>query len=199
MKFKSCRKCKENKPAAEFSKSSRNKDGLISYCKSCDSKASKKWYRNNKQRNKERSQRWLEENKEKFNRYRKNWEQENKEARRNYQADWYQKHKDVTAASQKKWWAANPDKRKLYKHRYYGKLRNQLGHVSSDIIEKLFKEQDGLCYYCRKKPKEEWHLEHMFPVSRGGFHDDRNLCLSCPRCNLRKHTKTAEEFLALSE
>ncbi len=194
MRSKECRRCKETKSAEEFSKSSRNKDGLISYCKECDSKYGKDWYARNKESNKQRSLKWAKENKEKFKEYQKKWDEENKEVRRRYQAKWYQENKKKVSANQKTWWDKNPDKRKLYKHKYYGKLRDQLGEVSSDIIEKLRIEQDNLCYYCDKK-LDSWHLEHMVPVSRGGLHDDSNLCLSCPSCNLRKQTKTAEKFI----
>jgi 5-methylcytosine-specific restriction endonuclease McrA len=33
------------------------------------------------------------------------------------------------------------------------------------------------------------------PVSRGGTHARENLCCACPTCNLRKGTRTEEEFL----
>ncbi len=198
MKYKNCRKCKEDKSVAEFSKSARNKDGLRSYCKACDSKVSKRWYSNNKQSNKERSQRWLAENKEVFREYQKSWEEENKKSRRNYHASWYQNNKERISRNHKEWWNNNPHKRRLYKNKYYGKIRNQGGEVSPDIIEKLFLIQNNLCYYCEGF-LEEFHLEHMVPISRGGLHDDNNLCLSCPPCNLKKHTKTAEEFMADKE
>ncbi len=36
----------------------------------------------------------------------------------------------------------------------------------------------------------------MVPLSRGGTNGRENLCLSCPDCNLRKGTKTVNEFLS---
>lgn len=194
MRYKTCRKCKIKKNSCEFGKASRNKDGLRSHCKQCDNEANKLWYAKNTERNKQRSVKWIKANKEKFREYRERWEEENKERRRKYLSEWYQKNKESLSIRQKEWWNANPDKRKLYKHRYYGKMKEQLGEVSSDIVERLFIEQRGLCYYCGID-LEEWHLEHMIPISRGGLHDDRNLCISCPTCNLRKQNKTAEEFI----
>lgn len=49
------------------------------------------------------------------------------------------------------------------------------------------------CVYCGKE-SGDLHIEHIVPVVRGGTDDLTNLTLSCPTCNLRKHTQTAEEF-----
>ena len=60
----------------------------------------------------------------------------------------------------------------------------------------LFGEQAGLCFYCGANLEElGWHMEHKIPLSRGGKHDWKNVCLSCPACNLSKHTKTSTEFM----
>jgi len=196
--MKNCRKCKEDKRDYEFSKCSRNKDGLTSYCKYCISKSSKNWYIRNKEHKDRKSREWLKENGERFKEYRAAWEEENRYRRKKYLSEWYQLNKTEISKKHREWWDSNPDKRRLYKHKYYVSLKDQMGVVSPDIIEKLSKEQDGMCYYCQEK-LDKWHLEYMVPVSRGGLHDDKNLCLSCPFCNLRKHTKTVEEFLAEKE
>lgn len=46
--MKVCGKCNLEKDFSEFSKKSRNKDGLQCHCKSCSSKAIKTHYKNNK-------------------------------------------------------------------------------------------------------------------------------------------------------
>ena len=70
--------------------------------------------------------------------------------------------------------------------------------VSGGIEEILWKNQKGMCYYCSESLiKLGYHLEHKIPLSRAGFHDDSNLCLSCPQCNFRKGCKTEEEFCSL--
>ncbi len=37
-------------------------------------------------------------------------------------------------------------------------------------------------------------IEHIVPLSRGGTNDPQNLTLACRRCNLKKGSRTAEEF-----
>lgn len=39
------------------------------------------------------------------------------------------------------------------------------------------------------------HIDHATPLSRGGIEHPGNLLPACANCNLRKHTKTAEEFI----
>lgn len=47
MDTKVCCKCKKKKPISKFHKSSQNKDGLCSYCKSCNYEYSRKWRESN--------------------------------------------------------------------------------------------------------------------------------------------------------
>ena len=70
------------------------------------------------------------------------------------------------------------------------------GRYTVEDVEQKFIEQQGLCFYCDKDLNSiGFHREHMVPLSRGGTNDRDNLCLSCPNCNLRKGSKTADEFL----
>lgn len=62
-------------------------------------------------------------------------------------------------------------------------------------LERLLFEQKGRCFYCSTPLSAERHLEHKVPLARGGAHALENVCWSCPPCNLRKSTKTAQEFL----
>jgi len=48
------------------------------------------------------------------------------------------------------------------------------------------------CVYCNG-PFE--HIDHVVPLARGGTHALINLVPSCARCNLRKGTSTAEEYI----
>lgn len=64
-------------------------------------------------------------------------------------------------------------------------------------IRKTLLDQQGLCWnpYCLKVIVNEYHVDHVFPVSRGGSNSKRNIQLLCPRCNLQKYDKTMEEFM----
>jgi len=59
----------------------------------------------------------------------------------------------------------------------------------------IFVRDKGLCAYCGLGlDPMNWHLDHVVPVSRGGGHTRDNVVASCPRCNLSKYDKTADEF-----
>lgn len=53
------------------------------------------------------------------------------------------------------------------------------------------------CTYCGCQPgAQKIHIDHAIPLSRGGSDAWHNLVPACESCNLRKHAKTPEEFLA---
>mgnify|MGYP003302227422 CR=1 FL=1 len=41
------------------------------------------------------------------------------------------------------------------------------------------------------------HVDHIIPVSKGGYTTEDNLVAACARCNLSKGAKTAEEFTSV--
>ncbi|MEW1881239.1 HNH endonuclease signature motif containing protein [Rhodococcus sp. NPDC080181] len=55
------------------------------------------------------------------------------------------------------------------------------------------------CHYCGTPWRKGFHVDHAIPLARGGTDDWTNLVSACPRDNLRKGTKTEQEFFALLE
>lgn len=73
-----------------------------------------------------------------------------------------------------------------------------VGRLSSNIAVVRLVEQKFKCTYCQAILHETgYHLDHMTPLARGGLNVDENMHAICPTCNLRKFTKTHDEFLAL--
>lgn len=55
---------------------------------------------------------------------------------------------------------------------------------------------DGRCYYCHKQlPILDLTIDHKIPLFRGGENSIENVVAACLDCNLRKKTKTVEEYL----
>lgn len=94
----------------------------------------------------------------------------------------------------RKWKRANPDKRLAYYHKRRAKCSVP---ISASDIAATRRAQLGLCYYCETllDNNGRGHMEHMTPLARGGAHVIGNICFACSRCNLKKGTKTSEEFL----
>lgn len=57
-------------------------------------------------------------------------------------------------------------------------------------------EFEHKCAYCGEPPAEgEWlELEHLTPLTRGGFHRVENVVPACGTCNKQKGTMTFEEY-----
>lgn len=59
----------------------------------------------------------------------------------------------------------------------------------------IARSQGYRCMYCGVRLRtENLQIDHMYPVSRGGYNDDDNLQALCRRCNIRKGNHTDEEF-----
>lgn len=54
----------------------------------------------------------------------------------------------------------------------------------------FLKKYNFTCQYCGiKAPEIVFHVDHIFPVSKGGNSEDTNLTLACDECNLGKGNK----------
>ena len=128
--------------------------------------------------------------------YKKKWSLRNKGKNQEYCKKYQQNNLEKYKRSRQKYLKNHPEIRRAWEHRKRVRKANQLGDWHPDYEQILYKEQQGLCYYCDKDLVGIYHIEHMVPLSRGGMHDKDNIVLSCPSCNLEKGTKTAEEFLS---
>jgi hypothetical protein len=65
-------------------------------------------------------------------------------------------------------------------------------------VRKLLEMQDHLCLYCLKDiSKEDYHVDHMVPISFGGKTVFSNLAIACVRCNLRKSKMLFSDLTAI--
>jgi len=115
--------------------------------------------------------------------------------------EYYLNNQDAQRKASADWRAKNPSQVRAQRAIYYARKADALvhDHVSVDWLL----DRDGRnCYYCGMTMElagnspSRVHLEHKTPLSRGGKHSEENCVLACRTCNLRKHDKTAEEFLA---
>ena len=97
----------------------------------------------------------------------------------------------------KEYAAANKDKvRLLSSDKRARKKTAGAGKISRDIAERLMILQKGKCPVCRVDLRVAgFHLDHMQALSNGGAHEDSNIQLLCPPCNLSKHAKHPVDFM----
>ena len=68
------------------------------------------------------------------------------------------------------------------------------GNYTAHDVDVQFRMQRGKCWWCSKKLKGEYHVDHRIPVSRGGSNAAENICIACPDCNLQKNAKMPWEW-----
>ena len=110
-------------------------------------------------------------------------------SRKHYQS----KGRAKRLAANKRWRTRNPDRIRAKRLRYEWSYRKAHGHASASEISARVAYFGGVCSYCGDK---YLHIDHAIPLSRGGTNWPANLRPACDSCNLRKHTKTAAEFIA---
>lgn len=66
-------------------------------------------------------------------------------------------------------------------------------HTAEDISE-IYEAQGGRCAYCRKSVGDDYHVDHVIPLAKGGSNDRSNLQICCPRCNSQKQAKDPIDF-----
>ncbi len=61
-------------------------------------------------------------------------------------------------------------------------------YLTKAIKAIVWNKTDGYCYHCKSRlnPFDDFHVDHLIPVSRGGTDDIKNLVPSCIACNLSK-------------
>lgn len=101
-------------------------------------------------------------------------------------------------AKKREWRKRNRDKDNDYRN------RRRAIKYGSPFTEKIARREliarDGsFCYLCGKVLlNHEVTLDHVIPLSRGGEHSYDNLKIACRPCNVKKHTRTLVEFLAIN-
>ena len=137
----------------------------------------------NRERNRDR-QRFLRETKpDEVKAYTRAYYLANKEARKKYTRDYAKK---------------NPEKMACYGAK---RRAQQADAPICDLVavakwrSETRKKRRLTCYWCGKSVSgRNCHFDHVIPLSKGGSESLENYCVSCPKCNLSKHTTMPEEF-----
>lgn len=156
--------------------------------------AHKAQYLANKDKVKAAAKAWQLANPEKKRAIQKAWELANKDKKRATTKAWELANPDKKIAIAKAYREANPEKQRVHKANRKARTRNAPGSHTAADIARLFAEQSERCGYCAVSIANDYHVDHVIPLSRGGGNDPSNLCLACPRCNLSKGAKLLSEL-----
>jgi 5-methylcytosine-specific restriction endonuclease McrA len=123
-------------------------------------------------------------------------------------------------ANNRKYYAARPEvyrergrksakaHREKHRERFLARLKLsndrrravQLG-VFAEVIHPLtvFRRDKGVCGICHQPvdPKSKWHVDHVYPLAKGGVHSYDNVQLAHARCNWSKQARLPKGQLGL--
>ncbi len=147
-------------------------------------------YFKNHEYNLQKKKEYYLDNKKRVLESHKKWREENPEKRKKYYLD----NKENIIEKVRKWRKDHPEKRAENNSKRRSLLKGQDFHFNSEDIRDKIEFYENRCFYC-KEELDKYHVDHMWPLSRGGSNTWENIAIACPTCNLSKGTKTAEEFM----
>ena len=194
---KVCNRCGEEKDKGAFPKNPSSPDGLYSLCKVCRT-AARAEYRSRPEIAAREAERlrlgYLK----------------NQETRRARRKERYQAKREETLAQNRLWREANlekhrelcrrwardhPEEMRAIVARRRARISQAEGDHTAEDIRRLWAEQDGFCLGCQGDLFVlGYHVDHIYPLSKGGANSPGNLQLLCPTCNRQKGDKIPEEW-----
>ena len=100
------------------------------------------------------------------------------------------KHREDYRRRASEWYYKNKDRAIGNVKAYSARIR---GAAVCDFTRSEWREQlnyyGGRCGYCGNGVKY-LTMDHMWPVSRGGWHTNQNIVPACRECNSRKHDRS---------
>ncbi len=125
MEYKTCSKCKQEKPATADYYNKRG-DGLRVECRECQKEYNSRWLEANRGKNKISCQQYQAANRDKLQQYRKHYYEANKEKIKDYHINYHKANKEKIKDYHKQWREANPEKCQILKKEYYNANRKNL-------------------------------------------------------------------------
>lgn len=192
MTSKICTSCNGDKILSCFYRNKNMKDVLSYHCKDC----SKLTAQNNKIKDNQLRQKRYNADPEKFNQQSKKSHAKHRTKRLDKQKAYYQNNKEFCNIKDKIFREKNADSI-LLRNRQRKLLLKSFPIIKQSEVNAMLSAHDNKCLYCGVEVKRgiNLHLDHKVPLCRGGKHTIDNLNPACQECNLRKGTKTVEEFM----
>jgi 5-methylcytosine-specific restriction endonuclease McrA len=185
MDTKQCSKCKESKSLDQFYKDKNGKYGVTSICKKCKKRIVREYYNNNRDKIAKYHKEYRNINKDRLIKYNREYKNNNRDRLNKYQKE-YQKTERGKLLSKLK------EQNRRYKKKYNTNSGERLTKEQIDYLTEVYTH----CAYCSTPlTPENTHIDHIHPLSKDGSHSIDNVVLACKDCNLKKNSKTLDQWL----
>lgn len=201
--MKRCKACGAEKDFQAFWPEPRNKDGLFTKCKDCLNTLRREQLRAAPPDAREKL---LSGKRDYYERVKSTPEYQakqkatrdaNRAAKREYDRKRHEQNKGKNILRVTEWTKRNPDKRRVIVFGYDARRRQRkVGGSTTKEVRAWIDGQSKICYWCNAKCPENFHVDHYYPLAKGGAHTVSNLVISCPKCNCRKNAKDPYRFAA---
>lgn len=101
---------------------------------------------------------------------------------------WAARNRKRSSEIKKKWSEKNPEARRAITMNYISRKRGAEGKYTARDISRMLENQKHKCANCLVK-LNEYHVDHIVPLSCGGTNWPSNLQVLCPSCNTSKGSK----------
>jgi 5-methylcytosine-specific restriction endonuclease McrA len=152
------------------------------------------WRKNNPDRVSEKNRAQYLKNREKRLAHQSAYRAANPEQVREAIRRWMAQNSDYVRAYRKKYVAENREAFRFRNRARSARVRAAEGRFGKSDIERIARQQNNRCAYCRKSIKTKYEIDHIVPITKGGSNWPKNIQLTCESCNSRKSNKQPEQF-----
>lgn len=128
--------------------------------------------------------------------YNRTWRAKNPDKQREISRRHDEKHKEKRRAKARAWRKTESGKlhHRASTEKRRALLRGSSEHHTAEDIKRKLRNQKGRCWWCGKAVGDNYHIDHIIPLSKGGDNSARNICIACQHCNNSKHNKLPSEW-----
>lgn len=192
---KVCKECGVEKAITCFGKHSVEKDGIRSKCKQCQKEYNLKRYTEKKDIISEKAKLYYQKNSDEIYKATRKWQIENADKAILMKRKSYIKHRDRYLIEQREYRKTDISKASVRNAHNKRRVVSKDSNVRTIFIHNM-RTLSTSCFYCGCSiDKDNMHIDHYVPLSKGGAHSEDNLVASCATCNLQKGAKMPLDFI----